>query len=393
LIGSVTLGVVVLGATLVSAQRTSMFESDLTVMHPRPNAPLETQHRVSELFQASPDSLLIHLHATSPEELTALAHQTRERLALIDPQQTPIVGSFGLADLLPNPQATDARQVSLAAFDTTTIIADFESVLQESAFNPNAFDPYKVFLRRLFDLRKPPGMTELLGYPGASEMVLPTRGEQGQGFEAITAVINREPLADRRTRDTVIETVRNALDGLPGVTLTGMAVLGYDTERVIRRDLTRLLSFAGTLVIVGLMGYFRSVRAALLAMTPGAFGLVILAGCMYLFEVRLNTMNLIALPLLVGIGVDDGIFLVTIARVARGRDSENLINKLSAACHAVSMTSLTTMLTFGTLAFTSTPAIRSLGILMFMGVMASLVGAIALLVPLLTRGAATTDLP
>ena len=77
---------------------------------------------------------------------------------------------------------------------------------------------------------------------------------------------------------------------------------------------------------------------------------------------------LIALPLLVGVGVDDGIFLVTIARALRGRrgrkvhqdapyeeaaasdsgdDHDALVTRLSAGCHAIAMTSLTTMLTFG----------------------------------------------
>lgn len=60
-----------------------------------------------------------------------------------------------------------------------------------------------------------------------------------------------------------------------------------------------------------------------------------------------------------------------------------MVTRLSAGCHAVVMTSLTTMLTFGTLAFTSTPAIQSLGVLMAMGVWAALIGAIWILAPLL----------
>ena len=127
---------------------------------------------------------------------------------------------------------------------------------------------------------------------------------------------------------------------------------------------------------------------------------VVMLACLRLFELKLNTINLIALPLLVGVGVDDGIFLVTIARAVRGRrgwrghqaatangngdDRDALVTRLSAGCHAIVMTSLTTMVTFGTLAFTSTPAIQSLGVVMVLGVSAAVVGAIWILAPLLT---------
>jgi predicted RND superfamily exporter protein len=56
---------------------------------------------------------------------------------------------------------------------------------------------------------------------------------------------------------------------------------------------------------------------------------------------------------------------------------------MGAATHAITMTTLTTVLTFGSLLLTSTPAIRSLGILMGIGVTAALVGALGLLCPIL----------
>jgi len=51
------------------------------------------------------------------------------------------------------------------------------------------------------------------------------------------------------------------------------------------------------------------------------------------------------------------------------------------------MTTLTTLLGFGTLAFTSTPAIRSLGLLVAIGMTACLSGAFLLLAPILLRRA------
>ena len=108
------------------------------------------------------------------------------------------------------------------------------------------------------------------------EFFFPTRAvANSRPFqEAITIVRLQAPLSDRSHRDRVIEEVRDALDGLSGVTLTGMSVVGHDTERLIRRDLSRLLGVAAILVAGWLLLYFRSFVHAMLAFLPAAFGLV-----------------------------------------------------------------------------------------------------------------------
>jgi len=55
---------------------------------------------------------------------------------------------------------------------------------------------------------------------------------------------------------------------------------------------------------------FRSLRDSLLAMLPLAIGLGLWCGCLGWLEIPLNPANMIVLPLLLGIGVDDGVHLV-----------------------------------------------------------------------------------
>ena len=376
-----------LGTALARSDRWSIFDDDLTVMHPRPNAPLDTQRRLAELFQVSPDSLVIHLQADSADALTALAHRVDRRIRGIASQQSDIVGSFGLASLLPDPQTAADQRNGLVA---EQVVANFESALADSVFNPAAFDGYKDFLRRLAAPGDRPGIADLRRYPGLAETVLPRvdlSAPQTSVFESLITIVTSRPLSDRASRDGAIDTLRGAITDCEGATLTGLTVIGHDTEQTIRRDLRKLLGIAAGIVILWLVIYFRSVRAAVLAFVPALFGFVMVLATMRLCGVKLNTINLIALPLLVGIGVDDGIFLVAIVRRARARGAAatELISRLSAGCHAITMTSLTTIVTFGTLAFTSTPAIRSLGVLMAVGVTAGLIGAVWILAPLLAR--------
>jgi predicted RND superfamily exporter protein len=84
-------------------------ESDLTVMHPRPNAPLAAQRHIAERFGGSPGSLLVYLKAAAPDELVALAHDVRERLSTDSAKSAGITNVFGLSTLLPDPRLAPVR--------------------------------------------------------------------------------------------------------------------------------------------------------------------------------------------------------------------------------------------------------------------------------------------
>jgi predicted RND superfamily exporter protein len=227
----------------------------------------------------------------------------------------------------------------------------------------------------------PPMLATLREYPEIASLALPAPDRAKGRGEAIAAVFLSTVLDDRAARDRAIEVIRDALAGVPEATLTGLSVVGRDLEEQIKTDLSQSMWIADVMVLGCLLLYFRSVKYALLAAIPPAFAALLLYAGMQVLGIRLNLVNLVGLPLLVGIGVDNGVFLTSL--VAGGDDSQPLIERMGAATHAITMTTLTTVLTFGSLLLTSTPAIRSLGILMGIGVTAALVGALGLLCPIL----------
>lgn len=392
-IGALALMAIAVGVLSFGSGRSSWLEDDLTVMHPRPNAPLAAQRRIAERFDVSPEALIVLLESDGPDGLVSLSHRVASRLAGEGPRRAGVAGTYGLADLLPDPDGIPARRAMIEALDADRILQDFDAALQRSIFDPAAYEAYRAFLRRLLTESAPPGIAGLGEYPGLAAAFLATPRPDSAGSDsigvvrgaaALTYVHLARPPETRDHRDAVIRAIRQALDDVAGATLTGLSVIAGDTEHGIRRELSRLLGVAAGAVAIWLLLFFRSIRAAALALLPAAFGTLCLLAVMRLTGTKLNMINLIALPLLVGIGVDDGIFLVSIAR-ARRRDRGDVAQGLSAACHAVMMTSVTTTLTFGTLAFTSTPAIQSLGRIMAVGVTASFAGAVFLLVPILSR--------
>jgi predicted RND superfamily exporter protein len=95
--------------------------------------------------------------------------------------------------------------------------------------------------------------------------------------------------------------------------------------------------------------------------------------------------NLVAFPLLIGIDVDYGIFVVSAARrgALRGLSDDQIAEKLAPASSAVILCAATTFIGFGTLIFTSIPAVRSLGAAVAVGVVTCAAATFLLVAPTL----------
>lgn len=145
---------------------------------------------------------------------------------------------------------------------------------------------------------------------------------------------------------------------------------------VLRADLRQALWLAGAASLIVLMFLLRSVTGALLAMLPAVCGLLVTLGALAATGVPLTPVNFIALPLLLGIGIDDGVHLVARARAGEGLSGPTGV--------AIWRTSVTTMLAFGTLCFAASPGLAELGLLVLLGVGTCLLTTL-LTLPILLR--------
>ena len=396
LLASACLLLAALGVVASAGANVVPLESDLTVMHPRPNPALDAQVEIGRRFGASPESMIVYLRADSPEQLLTLAHRVQKRLGSGEARRGGIAGNVGLATLLPDPSIVPGRLATLAPGEADRVVADFRAAVADSPFDAAAYEPYAGFLRELLSRRTAPGVAELSSYPQLARMFLPARPTDGQGaavHETIVLVSLAGDGSDRRARDAAVAAARSALSGLPGVTVTGMSVLSHDTELLVRRELPRLFALAVALVVGYLGFHFRSVPDVLLSVLPTAFSFACLLAFMRLTGQKLNMMNLVALPLLIGINVDYGIFLVSLARSAHAGGGgleavrEAIVSELGTGCYAIVMCAATTVLGFGSLVTTSVPAVRSLGLVVGVGVLGCLYATLFVLTPLLLRRA------
>jgi predicted RND superfamily exporter protein len=356
-------------------------ETNLGVMHPQPNPALETEAEIQRRFGVSAGTILIDLRASDDAQLVSLAHAVADRLASPQVREAGIAGDYGLATWLADPAVVAARSKEMTAQDADKVVADFKEALAETGFNFQPFQGYAKFLHELLTRRTAPDIATLRQYPSLSRDLLPR--DQAGSAEAVTVVFLNVSDENRDARDAAINAVRSALTGLDGATLTGLPVIGHDAEAAVWSELPRLLWIAAGLVVGYLLIHFRGVKNMALSLLPAAFSFAVLAAVMRLADLRLNMINLVALPLLIGIDVDYGIYLVSLAR--RGKLTQSRDDPVASGAHAVLVCATSMFAGYASLEFTSIPAVRSLGVIVAIGVVSCLAAALFVLCPLLRR--------
>lgn len=163
----------------------------------------------------------------------------------------------------------------------------------------------------------------------------------------------------------------------PDVTGTPVQLLEYITLLKVSYEQAALYSL-GAIVLLVLI-HFRQISSVLLALLPVAIGSLWLAGVMGYFQVPLNPANIMLLPLVLGIGVTNGIHILN--RFAEEQTPSILAKSTG---KAVLVSGLTTIAGFGSLMIAEHRGIASLGLVMAIGVATCMLAALTFLPALLT---------
>lgn len=155
---------------------------------------------------------------------------------------------------------------------------------------------------------------------------------------------------------------------------TGNPLQTYEASRQMKRSYEQAAWYALAAVLLVLYVDFRSLRYTLLAMVPLGLGMLQLLGLLGLLNIPLNPANMIVLPLILGIGVDDGVHVVHDFRLQKGR-----YRMSPSTASAVLITSLTTMVGFGSLMIASHRGLQSLGRVLTIGVSCCLFTSLVML--------------
>ena len=140
--------------------------------------------------------------------------------------------------------------------------------------------------------------------------------------------------------------------------------------------------YLGMVAFVATVFDFRNLRDTLLALVPPVGGGLMMLGLMALLNIDFNPINLVVMPLVLGIGVDDGIHMVHDYRRQLSSGSKEYVPS-GDTINGVLFTSLTSIVGFGSLMVSSHLGLKSVGMVLALGVTSCLAVALLLVPPLL----------
>jgi predicted RND superfamily exporter protein len=160
--------------------------------------------------------------------------------------------------------------------------------------------------------------------------------------------------------------------------VTGTPVQLYEFEELLKNSYIQAAWYSLAAIVLLVWFHFRGPGSVILSLLPVGIGTLWLAGLMGWFGIPFNVANIMTLPLVVGIGVTNGVQILN--RFAEERTPSILARSTG---KAVLVSGLTAIAGFGSLIIAKDRGIHSLGSVMATGIAACMIAGLTFLPALL----------
>jgi len=344
----------------------------LITLHPSTMPPVLAEHEMSKHFGERERMLVALVEDTDAERAleradawTTEADRLR-RLGLLRGYQSA-------ASLFPSLATQAARAKKLATFDPPAAARELAAALEETGADVSAFEPF------LAQLRTPAAPIQLdEGRKNDLAFILGNHvHDEADGSRRVATFLYTNP--DRS--DEVTEALRAFARGPAGGVVTGSPIVESVLRRIVIHDTIQISIVSAVGIAILLALYYRRWRPWVAVMTPLLLAWVLFGAALGALGLPLNLFNLLAVPLVIGYGIDDHIFLVHRFEEAPERGAGPA---LVSTGRAIVLTSLSTMAGFAGLGVARFDGIRLFGVSGALAVFFCLLSAFAVLPALLT---------
>ena len=197
----------------------------------------------------------------------------------------------------------------------------------------------------------------------------------GKNGKWLLRVFSKECLWDFGPLETFVKMVRTVdpeATGKPFTTLEGL--------KAMRNGFLWAGVYALIAMVLVLLLDFGKVKHTLVALLPLAMGMIATLGFMAMFGFPLNPANMIAFPLILGVGADNGVHVL---HDFRCRDRKRRYRLTHITGFGIMVAALTTILGFGTLMIAQHRGMAGLGLILTVGVTCCMLTALVFLPALL----------
>ncbi len=379
------LAALIVCAFLGSHARFVQFDDDFDSLKQPSDDYVALRERISQHFSV-PGNQLLAIVSGATEQAALEENDRLFRNLLFAEQVYPLVAKDSLRYYFPS-ERTQQRQLEwLAGLDLAATRELVNTSAGERDLSPEIFDrfftrfgEFQAAARTALARERMPVVLSDLDL----EINRPLRDltqrymfkTEGNRWRIVTLIY---PPSTTEWQGAIPETFRDQLSsGLFGpVEVTGVPIIQEELRLTLVTDLARSVLIIAVLIIVYLVLHFENTWRAFLAILPVMLAVMCMLGTVHLFDMKLHYLNIICLPMVIGIGVDSAVHLLHRYYEQDRRDLRLAVTRTG---RAVMITSMTTLFAFGSLALANFRGIRELGLFSIIGVSFALLASIVLL--------------
>ncbi|WCL50461.1 efflux RND transporter permease subunit [Leptospira sp. GIMC2001] len=153
----------------------------------------------------------------------------------------------------------------------------------------------------------------------------------------------------------------------------GSLILFANLIKIVQREGVVAFFITLGLVLIVLVVFFRGILPALISLIPLVLGIAWTLGIMAMFKIQLNFMNVLVFPVIVGYGIQNGIYIYY-----RFREDRDVLQAMSKVGSAIIASTLTTLVGWSSLLIADQKGLKSIGIVASIGIGSSLLIALTL---------------
>jgi len=230
--------------------------------------------------------------------------------------------------------------------------------------------------REIFDVVKKSLATQPFTLKDVPEDLLklfrpvPESGEKGY----FTLIVPKGSVTDSKLTVEFAKQVGTITMGGKNYYATGHMILMANLAMIVIRDGKIFPALAGVLILIILLISYRDPRALVFAMAPLLGGMVWMLGLMYLFNWKINYVNIVVFPVVLGYGISSGIFIFN-----RYLENRSVMFALRHTGAAVAGSCITTLIGWASLFFSRHKGLTSMGSLAVFGISAALLVALTVM--------------
>jgi hypothetical protein len=280
---------------------------------------------------------------------------------------------FSPTQLLPSVEAQRQRAAALAPIDLNASAHALEESLGENGLRIEPYRPYLEQLRKLGRDAEPLTLESAAPYLPAGLLDNSLRKIADGNYVAAIAFYAASPNAHEAIPDAVFDSWRRQYG--PFVEFS-FDKINRDLQSQVLRDSRRALLWTAAAIVLIVYLTFRNWRITLLVLMPIVFAIVVTFGLLRLMGHSFSFMSVTAIPLIIGIGIDNGIHLV---RRYLESASNNILDVAKASGAALIQSNLTTIIGFGALLASSFTPLAEMGLVTSLGVALTLAGGLWLI--------------